>query len=78
MDRIHQSGDNRLWISPKTAAIAERLWSPAEQTAGIENMYSRLDTISHRLDFRGALHNRNYEPMLRAPRAPSPSRCYKR
>jgi hypothetical protein len=35
-------------------------------------MYARLDAISRRLDFRGALHNRNYELALRrlAPDVP--------
>ncbi|MCC6588214.1 MAG: family 20 glycosylhydrolase [Bryobacterales bacterium] len=61
--------DSRMW--PKSAAIAERFWSPATQT-DVADMYRRLDAITHRLDFRGARHNLNYEPMLRriAPSAP--------
>ncbi|MFN7923425.1 MAG: family 20 glycosylhydrolase [Bryobacteraceae bacterium] len=61
--------DSRMW--PKSAAVAERLWSPGDVT-DVADMYRRLDGITHRLDHFGALHNRNYEPMLRrlAPLAP--------
>lgn len=61
--------DSRIW--PKTAAIAERFWSPASLTA-VPAMYERLEEISRRLDFRGVRHNLNVDPMLGriAPRAP--------
>lgn len=61
--------DSRIW--PKTAAIAERFWSPASLVS-VPAMYERLEEISRRLDLRGARHNRNAGPMLRriAPQAP--------
>lgn len=61
--------DSRMW--PKSAAVAERLWSPATVT-DMADMYRRLDVVTHRLTFAGARHETNYEPMLRriAPFAP--------
>ena len=53
--------DSRIW--PRTAAIAERLWSPQNVT-DIESMYSRMDQLSWRLDFLGLTHNINRAPML--------------
>ncbi len=54
--------DSRIW--PRTAAIAERLWSP-EQMNDIEDMYKRLDTVSLKLEELGLTHEKNYEMMLR-------------
>src|SRR2546429_6237648 len=54
--------DSRIW--PRTAAIAERLWSP-QNVRDVNSMYQRLDKVSHRLDFLGLTHNTGYAPMLR-------------
>jgi hexosaminidase len=54
--------DSRIW--PRTAAIAERLWSP-QNVRDVNSMYQRLEEVSHRLDFLGLTHNTGYAPMLR-------------
>src|SRR5438477_6213289 len=54
--------DSRIW--PRTAAIAERLWSP-QNVRDVDSMYQRLEKVSHRLDFLGLTHNTGYAPMLR-------------
>ena len=54
--------DSRIW--PRSAAIAERFWSPREVN-DVPEMYRRLAIVSARLDEAGALHLKNYEPMLR-------------
>jgi hexosaminidase len=54
--------DSRIW--PRTAAIAERLWSPQDVT-DVNSMYQRLDYVSRRLDWLGLTHNSSYGPMLR-------------
>jgi len=54
--------DSRIW--PRTAAIAERLWSP-QNVREVDSMYQRLEKVSHRLDFLGLTHNTGYAPTLR-------------
>ncbi len=45
--------DSRVW--PRTAAIAERFWSP-EQMRDVDDMYRRLDPISVELEGVGLRH----------------------
>jgi hexosaminidase len=53
--------DGRIW--PRTAAIAERLWSP-ENVKDIDSMYQRLHDVGEYLDFLGLTHNSAYRLML--------------
>ncbi len=58
----HETIDGRIW--PRTAAIAERLWSPSN-IRDIKSMYERMDIISLQLEEAGLTHEKNYEMMLR-------------
>src|SRR6266478_5260742 len=51
-------------ICPRTAAVAERLWSPRNVT-DIEDMYRRLSVVSRQLEELGLTHEKNYGMLLR-------------
>src|SRR5262249_7316369 len=53
--------DSRIW--PRTAAIAERFWSPQNVT-DIDFMYQRLEPISTELVALGLRHKSSYPTML--------------
>ncbi len=53
--------DSRIW--PRTAAIAERLWSPVE-IRDVENMYTRLEEISWELEYYDLRHHQAQNEIL--------------
>ena len=54
--------DSRIW--PRTAAIAERLWSP-QDVRDVPDMYRRLDVVSLRLEEAGLRQKSYLDPALR-------------
>jgi hexosaminidase len=54
--------DSRIW--PRTAAIAERLWSP-DSVRDVDDMYRRLAYTSQELESAGLRHITGPEVMLR-------------
>jgi hexosaminidase len=54
--------DSRIW--PRTAAIAERLWSP-QPVKDTDDMYRRLDIVSLQLEALGLRHESNRPVLLR-------------
>lgn len=54
--------DSRIW--PRAAAIAERLWSPAD-VRNVRDMYRRLDAVSLELDRLGTTQIKNQGVMMR-------------
>jgi hexosaminidase len=53
--------DSRIW--PRTAAIAERLWSP-QNTKDVDSMYRRLAIVSQDLTYYGLPYKANSEADL--------------
>jgi hexosaminidase len=53
--------DSRIW--PRTAAIAERLWSPQE-LRDVPSMYERLAVVSQKLEYYGLKHRSSTDMML--------------
>jgi hexosaminidase len=53
--------DSRIW--PRTAAIAERLWS-AQDVRDVNSMYARMSVVSDKLESYGLKHQSFTRPML--------------
>ena len=53
--------DSRVW--PRTAAIAERLWSP-QDVRDVNSMYMRMAAVSNKLEAYGLKHQSFSRPML--------------
>jgi hexosaminidase len=53
--------DSRIW--PRTAAIAERFWSP-QDVRNVDSMYRRLDIVSQNLKYHGIDPQATSEVML--------------
>ena len=61
--------DSRIW--PRTAAIAERYWSP-QSTTDVASMYARMEAESSRLEWLGLTH-RTYQRQMAQRMADSAS-----
>lgn len=61
--------DSRIW--PRTAAIAERFWSP-QDVRDVDAMYRRLHVESLRLETLGLTHLTHTEAALRTLASPQP------
>ena len=66
---VDETIDSRIW--PRTAAIAERFWSPA-YVSEVDDMYRRLKTTSRWLEWVGVTHLSGYPVMLARLSAGSP------
>lgn len=59
---VPENVDSRIW--PRTAAIAERFWSP-QNVRDVDDMYRRLDRVNFQLEELGITNTKNQEMMLR-------------
>jgi hexosaminidase len=60
--------DSRIW--PRTAAIAERFWSPQSVT-DVNSMYTRMQNVSEKLEWIGLTHKSYYRKMLQRIAGPA-------
>ena len=63
-----ENSDSRIW--PRSAAIAERFWSPQSVT-DVNSMYARLEIISQRLEWLGLTHSTGLHKMLQRIAGPA-------